>query len=316
MKKPYNFRLLSAITVSVLTLLACYETGAPTYTPVPPTDTLEFTKAPVPLPVRFTLTPTSVNFQFLISQHTLSGDYQLNFNVASDPTADKDKINMPSTLGVKLLQTVFFKNFSGPLPWVDVTGSLDNQTGIFKASGTGTVAGYPGTNVEFDGNITAQGLLQGNYIMFALNGQPTDHSITYAVQGQRTQALVDDILIQEYLGALIPALQTNNAPWLLANLDPNVISTYGQPTCIAHFQQRQPDPSYSGTFISMTGPADWVYAPSGHPQMTIPDVYTVTSNLIEQGKTYNNTQLHFAQAGDALTWFTMCDASPASTATP
>jgi hypothetical protein len=239
----------------------------------------------------------------------------LNINVASDPTGDKDKINMPVLTRIKVLQKASFKTFSGPLPWVDVTGSLDKQTGIFKASGSGTIAGYPGSNVEFDGSITAQGLLTGNYIMFALNGQLTNHSITYSVQGQRSQALVDDTLAEDFLNALYPALQTNNAAWLLANLNPTVFSTYGQSACIAHFQQRQPDPTYNGTFISMTGPADWVYAPGGHPQVTIPNVYTVTAKLTEQGQTDNNAQLHFAQAGDALTWFTMCDVPPASNAT-
>ncbi|HEX7567877.1 MAG TPA: hypothetical protein VF355_04865 [Anaerolineaceae bacterium] len=58
-------------------------------------------------------------------------------------------------------------------------------------------------------------------------------------------------------------------------------------------------------FISMTGPAAWVYAPPGQAQVPVTDVYTVSAKVTQQGQTAT-ADLHIGQVDDHLVWFTAC----------
>ena len=112
--------------------------------------------------------------------------------------------------------------------------------------------------------------------------------------------------MQEFLGQLSTALQTNDVMFLFNNLHPANINLYSPSTCQTHLKERSPDPTYNIEFVSMTGPAAWVYAPPGQPQVPVINVYTINANITEQGKT-GAAQLHIGQVGDHLYWFTACD---------
>jgi hypothetical protein len=208
----------------------------------------------------FTLTSTST--QLIISEMTLSGVFQETLLVTVDPAGHKQYSGLPDSEELNVIIESNTITISGPAPWVTVTGNL-NPDGSFKATGSGSVAGYPNINVEFDGTISAKDGLAGDYTMGVGGGLPTNRSITYHLQGQRVQALATNEVMREFLGQLATALNTNDAMFLFNNLHPVDINLYGAQTCQAPFQQRSPDPSYQIEFISMTGPAAWVYAPPG-----------------------------------------------------
>jgi hypothetical protein len=317
-------KLIGTGLAAVILLAACQPnfTFEPPVPPPPiPTDTPTAAATLPPIATTPTLTSTPDPSRLFVPLLSISGLYPLTFSVSSDPTGDKDKIAMPANLDLMVLQKGKVLTFSASKPWIDVTGILNDLDGSFKASGTGVVAGFPNTSVELDGNITPKSGLAGKLTMFADNGLPTDHSIVYAAVGQRAQVMVSEDDMQSFLDELDKALATNDIEWLFANLNSENANLYSEETCQAHFEQRKADPSYKIAYVSMTGPAGWVYAPPGKAQLTISDVYTVIADVTEQSQTSQDT-LHFAVEKYPavekyhLTWFTMCTTTAAPTWTP
>ncbi len=74
--------------------------------------------------------------------------------------------------------------FTGPSPWVSVTGPLATD-GSFTATGTGEVAGRPNIAVKYEGNLTAAGKLTGTYTM-GVNGGLDGVPIEYQVDAEMT----------------------------------------------------------------------------------------------------------------------------------
>lgn len=67
------------------------------------------------------------------------------------------------------------------LEGIDLSGPLDATGAPFTAVGTGTVAGYPNTSVEFTGTVTPGQGLHGTLTVGANGSLPTGRSITYQV---------------------------------------------------------------------------------------------------------------------------------------
>jgi len=70
----------------------------------------------------------------------------------------------------------------GPVfPGIDLTSPLSGTGAPFVASGTGTVAGYPGTEVDFSGTVTPQDGIKGTLTVGQNGTLPTGQSITFDV---------------------------------------------------------------------------------------------------------------------------------------
>jgi hypothetical protein len=247
----------------------------------------------------------TTNPDLSVAASELSGVYRMTIVSTFDPSGDAPYIGLPSGFNTNV--RIGSITVTGSPPWVNVTGVL-NPDGSFKATGSGTVAGYHNVKVEFDGTITAKDGLVGDYLIGGGGGQPTKPSITYHLQGQRVQAPAVSTAstgMQAFLAQLTSALRTNDAAFLFGHLHPAAITMYGAQTCQTHFQQRSPDPTYNIEVISMSGPASWVYAPPGQPQVTVADVYTVNAKVTQQGQT-TTADLHIGQVGGQLYWFSAC----------
>lgn len=275
-------------------------TRTPTATATAPGSPLTLTVTPTPT---FTPTPTP----------TLPAVFRVTIVVVLDPAGHNAYISMPVTLDLTVVIEGNTITITGPAPWVTVKGAV-NPDGSFKATGAGTVAGYPNINVEFVAAITAKDGLVGDYTMGVGGGLPTSRSITYHLQGQGVPAAAaapaasaDTAIpgLQDFLAQLTTALRTNDAAFLFSHLHPAAVQVYGAQTCQAHLQQRSPDPTYNIDFISATGPASWVYAPPGQAQVTVDNVYAVNARVTEQGQT-STVAMHIAGVNGQWAWFTAC----------
>jgi len=69
---------------------------------------------------------------------------------------------------------------------VDLSGPLAATGSQFSATGSGTVAGYPNTSVEFDGTATPDQGLHGMLVVGATGTLPTGQSVTFQVDMQKS----------------------------------------------------------------------------------------------------------------------------------
>ena len=199
--------------------------------------------------------------------------------------------------------------FDGDGPWVDVEGEWAND-GTFRATGTGTVAGFPNVSVVFTGTLTADGL-HGYYTMGAGGELPHGEPIIFQIDGQWTER--DPLPPVEpggletpeaFLAVFGPALAANDQPFLLGRLHPAVFERYGREQCAAYFAQRAPEPDLS---ITPTGPAtlgnwDWVLDGRTTP---LTHVLAVPVDFTRGGQT-EAVEVHLASLGGRLYWFTDC----------
>ena len=113
--------------------------------------------------------------------------YQASATVGSDEAKHDPFIQMLRFF--ELLARSGSVVFEGPQPWVTVTGEI-GPDGSFQAEGVGTVAGFPGIAVTFEGTISMEHL-EGEYVMGANGGLPEGKPITYLIEGVGTQAEPD-----------------------------------------------------------------------------------------------------------------------------
>lgn len=102
-------------------------------------------------------------------------------SVRGDQVGQIDVSGAATSLGVRMATI----NFSGPSPWVGVSGTWDPATGRFSATGRGRVAGVANVRCNFDGTYTAAGELEGDFVMGVGGGLPGGRSVTYKVVGRR-----------------------------------------------------------------------------------------------------------------------------------
>jgi len=106
----------------------------------------------------------------------LGGNFNFTITVELDELGHAPFIGMPGELVILVGATpqdatngVFF--MSGPAPFVSVQGTFNPTTGEITASGVGTVAGYPNTEVYFTGTIQ-DGVITGTYQMGGFGMEP------------------------------------------------------------------------------------------------------------------------------------------------
>jgi len=125
-----------------------------------------------------TITPTPVE-----TSSTFEGIYRYTFVVYSDPAGHESFVGMPAQVEVTVTVSGDQVSFQGPQPWVNVSGTIA-QNGDFNASGTGTVAGFPGVHVSFTGTVSENSTI-GQYSMGTQGGLPDSKAITYTVNGEK-----------------------------------------------------------------------------------------------------------------------------------
>ena len=184
---------------------------------------------------------------------------------------------------------------------MNVAGEL-REDGSFTATGTGTVAGFPGIKVEFTGSLTADGLT-GEYTMGVGGGLPTDQSITYRIEGQKIDPPAVETL-DAFIQAFVPALQFNDAAFLLDRLHPAVLELYGAETCQSTLAQRKIDPTYDIEVLSSSGPGPWAWEVDGRTT-PIAEVYTIDAIQTREGEK-KARPMHLGQVDGRFRWFTDC----------
>jgi hypothetical protein len=284
-------------------------------------------QSPSPTPkVEFTALPTTVPLG------SAFGIWDITLVVLSDPSGHKQYVLMPATL--ELNATVGSINFTGPAPWVNVSGPL-NADGSFDAIGTGLVAGRPGIGVEFKGQITPTTLMgnlsMGVAVVVTAGSSPvtggllpTGLPIIFQVQGQRPAAgaatsipsaalSINDPRLTTFMAGFVPALRANDTTFLFQHLDPAVLNLYGATQCQSHMNQRIVDPTYNVVILDVQGPVAWEWVASGVTTL-VQNVYTLDANVTVQGVP-KKEQIHFSMVGDTFDWFTVCG-NPLVTPTP
>ena len=109
------------------------------------------------------------------------GVYPVTIAVTSDPAGHRQFIGLADRMNVVI--SVGSINISGPAPWVNVSGDLAEDSS-FTATGRGIVAGFSNIAVTFEGTITLDGQLTGDYTMGAEGRLPGGQPIVYRVEGQ------------------------------------------------------------------------------------------------------------------------------------
>ncbi|MEP7358424.1 MAG: hypothetical protein ABI847_14350, partial [Anaerolineales bacterium] len=155
---------LDAGAITGLTHPQIWPEQAPITATPPPTITPTPTETPTPVPAII---------------------YRVKISVLSDKAEQASKIGMPDSMDL-ILEAEGTANFSGSDPWVAVTGQ-PNTDGVFKATGTGTVAGVEGVAVLFEGRFVG-GRLSGQYTLGTNGRLANEQFITYQVVGGRVQS--------------------------------------------------------------------------------------------------------------------------------
>lgn len=186
--------------------------------------------------------------------------------------------------------------FSGPDPWVEVSGTWETD-GSFYAEGRGTVAGFSNVKVTFEGTISP-GYLSGDYTMGAGGELPGGESITYGVEGPKVER------VEDFVTAFVQARQSKDIDFLMSRLHPEVLELYGEDTCRSDLEGRPDDPNYNIEILSVAEPGPWNWEVDGR-SIPISDVYTVQANVNAGGEEARR-ELHFAIVDGLLYWFTDC----------
>ncbi|MEX0788561.1 MAG: hypothetical protein WD040_07165 [Anaerolineales bacterium] len=236
----------------------------------------------------------------------MSGTYESIFDWLLDLAEHFGFIGLPAAMDMDVRQSDI--TFDGPDPFVDVVG-VWNENDSFEATGSGRVAGFPDVTVRMVGMITYE-RYEAYYIMGAGGELPQGQSITFRAQGVRTPEDGTEIgpIVPEdldaFLAAFVPAIQTRDPVLRFARLNPEVIVRYGPEACQAYFESREPDPTFAIVVTSVEGPGPWDYT-TDERTTTIEDAWTVQASVTSVGETADR-ELHFAQPGAFLTWFTDC----------
>lgn len=239
-------------------------------------------------------------------RRSVSGNYRSIMDVLLDLAEHLGFVGMLRELDMDVRQSDI--TFDGPDPFVDVVG-VWNENDSFEATGSGTVAGFPDVTVRMVGMITYE-RYEAYYIMGAGGELPQGQSITFRAQGVRVpddgteigRIVPEDL--EAFLAGFVPAIQTSDPVLRFARLNPEVIVRYGPEGCQAYFESREPDPTYAIVVTSVEGPGPWDYT-TDERTTTIENVWTVHASVTSVGETADR-ELHFAQPGAFLTWFTDC----------
>ena len=192
-------------------------------------------------------------------------------------------------------------------PWVNVAGEL-NPDGSFSASGSGTVAGYPGIHVTFEGTISLQHL-EGEYSMGTGGGLPGGQPIIYSVTGENVESQTsiegDDLqLAIDFFDTFNQLQAAEDSVGMFKLLHPAVLNVYGEQACSSYLASIvNPGVTIMPVEVTGFGPWDWVI--DGRTT-SIQHSYTLQVQITtKEGE--STQEVHIAQRPDgSLGWFTDC----------
>jgi hypothetical protein len=232
--------------------------------------------------------------------------FEVDIEIGADPSNHGPVIQFPFSL--KLTIQIDSVTFEGPSPWVTVSGELEPD-GSFIASGSGTVAGFSGIAVTFEGNLSHEAL-NGEYVMGAEGGLPGGESITYNVTGAPAAAAASPTpepagaeTPQEFYEQYTESMHSQEVGFLFDRLHPDVIERYGAEACRSYLQTIL-DPTFE---ISVEGVGDleaWIYERDERTTQ-IEDVLPVDVVQTSRGET-SAFVAHLALIDGILYWFTDC----------
>jgi hypothetical protein len=256
-----------------------------------------------------------------------SGEIPVTAAVGEDRANHGPFIEMPTNFSLNYIIAADTITFSGPNPWVVVSGEAPDSDGSFFTTGKGIVAGFADITTEFSGSFEEK-LLTGDYVMGADGGLPTGLAITYTITGtlplslvppvssaptttpiatppdlDLTGAYTTTIAAQTFFSEQNRLFQTQDVDSLYARLHPAVIDLYGGEVCAAYLTSVIETPvqidvrsaSEIGTWI-------WVIDDRNIP---IPQALDVEVDFTARGETVART-VHLALVGEELRWFTDC----------
>jgi hypothetical protein len=224
-------------------------------------------------------------------------------------------VGMPEDL---LIEVLFGSiTIKGPHPWVEVSGDYDEAAGSFSASGQGTVAGFPGIAVTFEGTVDANGI-SGEYTMGANGGLPQSEPIVYKVEGPLQEDVVEDTpqtgplplapgvadAIESFVSVFNAAFQDKNVEHLYQLLHPEVIGIYGEESCRAYLEGIVEIPT-SLEYLDATKVGQWEWDRDG-TTLSVDHAYAVQMNFSATDQT-TEQEMHLTLPGDdSVRWFTDC----------
>jgi len=210
--------------------------------------------------------------------------------------------------------------FTGPPPFVTVEGERNSGDGSFTAQGNGTVAGYAGIDVTFEGTLTLDGGLQGLYTMGSSGGLPGGQGITYAIEGQKAPeggggegaggsgpvpvTEGEKATIQSFIDVFNTSFQEGDAEPLFNLLHPAVLDQYGAETCRTYLGETLETPvelDYQNAVLIDSW--DWM---RDELTTSVNDAYRVQVN-VTIGEESGEQPMHLVMPGDdSVRWFTDC----------
>ena len=246
------------------------------------------------------------------------GWFGVHLTVVYDKAGHITFIGMPEDLLINILGGSI--SIEGPHPWVNVSGDYDEDSGAFSASGTGTVAGFPGIAVTFEGTLDENGV-SGEYTMGANGGLPSNEPIRYSVEGQRLSdqdagdtpaaetgpaGLAPGVAdtIQSFVDVFNAAFADGNTEHLYQLLHPTVIDMYGEEACRVYLGTIVETPT-TLEYLDATRIGAWDFERDG---AVIPAdfAYAVQANFTADEQT-TQQELHLTLPGDdSVRWFTDC----------
>ena len=232
--------------------------------------------------------------------------YQASATVGSDDAEHDPFIQMLRFF--ELLARSGSVVFEGPPPWVTVTGAI-NPDGSFRAEGVGTVAGFPGIVVTFEGTISME-YLEGEYVMGANGGLPEGKPITYLIEGIGTQAKpesgsgVDFDEIVAFFNTFNAAQLNSDSAGMYSLLHSATLELYGTDACQVYLSGIV-NPRVVIDPIDAYGIESWLWVMDGDATMVF-DVVSVGVTVSVDGDGSEQT-IHLARRPDgSLGWFTDC----------
>jgi hypothetical protein len=248
---------------------------------------------------------------------SLWGPYGISLVVIIDEAGHVTFVGMPEQLVVEIFGGSI--SIEGPHPWVNVSGDFDETSGAFSAKGTGTVAGFPGIAVTFEGTLDESGV-SGEYTMGANGGLPSNAPIVYKVDGTRQEETAGDTptastgpaaltpgaaeLIQSFVGVFNAAFADGNVDHLYQLLHPSVIDLYGEEACRAYLGTIVETPT-TLEYIGATKVGPWSFERDDN-SIPVDFAYAVQANFTTNDQTAQQ-ELHLVLPGDeSVRWFTDC----------
>ena len=247
----------------------------------------------------------------------LWGWFGVQLTVVYDKGGHVTFIGMPEDLLIEILGGSI--SIEGPHPWVNVYGDYNEDSGAFSASGSGTVAGFPGIAVTFEGTLDESGV-SGEYTMGANGGLPGNEPIVYKVDGTRQEDSAGDTpavttgpatlapgaaeTIQSFVDVFNAAFADGNIDHLYQLLHPTVIDLYGEDACRA----------YLGTIVEIPTTLEYIDAARigawnferDDTSIPVDFAYAVQANFTANDQTAQQ-ELHLTLPGDeSVRWFTDC----------